>query len=115
MGGATRFGSFDRGWKRPSGRGSRKCQNKTRNKMVPRRSGNARSPRWDLCRNENRSIQCMISGRKRRGESGRKRRANGGLASHRIPGMKIHSIWDHCIMGHLKGDSQDMVASEPGK
>jgi hypothetical protein len=102
LGGATRVGS--------SRRGTRKCQNKTRNKMVPRRSGNSRSHGWDLCRNGNRSIQCMIFGGKHRGESRKNRCANGGLASHHIPGVKIPSIWDHCIMGHLKGDSQDMVS-----
>jgi hypothetical protein len=70
LGGATRVGFCDGGWKRPSGRGPRKCQNKTRNKMVPRRSGNVRSPRWDLCRNRNRSIQCMKFRGKCWGESG---------------------------------------------
>jgi hypothetical protein len=99
--GATRVSASDRGWKRPSGKGSRKCWNKTRNEMVPRRSGNSRSPRWDLCRSGNRSIQRMISGGKCWGESRQKRRANGSLASHRNPGVMTRSIWDHCVMGHL--------------
>jgi hypothetical protein len=37
--------------------------------MVPRRSGNVSSPGWDLCRRENRNIQCMISEGKCWGES----------------------------------------------
>jgi hypothetical protein len=51
----------------------------------------------------------MISERKHRGGSGRKQCANGGLASHRVFGVEVRSIWDHRIMGHLKGDSQDVV------
>jgi hypothetical protein len=43
--GATRVGASDRGWKRSSERASRKCRNETENEMVPRRSGNVRSPR----------------------------------------------------------------------
>ena len=62
--GATRVGASDRGWKRSFERGSRKCRNKTRNEMVSRRSGNAKSPRWNLCRSRNRNIQHMISGGK---------------------------------------------------
>jgi hypothetical protein len=59
--GTTRVGASNRGWKRSSERGLRKCWNETRNGMVPRRSGNSRSPGWDLCRSENRIIQRMIS------------------------------------------------------
>jgi hypothetical protein len=99
--GATRVGASDRGWERPSVRGSRKCQNKTRNEMVPRRSGNSRSSEWNLCRSKNKNIQRMISRGKCWGESRRKRHANGSLASHHIPDVISHSIWDHCVMGRL--------------
>jgi hypothetical protein len=42
--GATRVDASNRGWKRSSERGSRKCRNEIGNEMVPGRSGNARSP-----------------------------------------------------------------------
>jgi hypothetical protein len=64
LSGATRVDSSNGGWIRPSRRELRKCQNKTRNKIVPRRSGDSMSSRRDLGRIGNRRIQCIIPKRK---------------------------------------------------
>jgi hypothetical protein len=98
--GATRISASDRGWKRSSERGWRKCQSETE-KMVLRRSGTARSPGCNLCQSGNRSIQRIISGWKWWGESGRKQCANGCLASCSNPSVRTRSIWDHCVMDRL--------------
>jgi hypothetical protein len=107
--GATRINASNRGWKRSSERGWRKCRNESGD-MVPRRSGTTKSSRCDLRRRGNRSIQGMISGWKCWSDSRQKRCANGGLASCCDPGVRIRSIWDHRVLDHLQRDSQDVAS-----
>jgi hypothetical protein len=64
MSDATGVGSFDERWIRPSRGGLGKSQNKTDNRIVPRRRKNSRCSRWNLSRDRDRSIQRIIPRRK---------------------------------------------------